>query len=316
MEMFDLKDILNTNFITSENIGVCIYAILKDADKPFKIDVEQESLKDLQELFLSKIKQSIIDNDALGLLKLSSADDRANVIYEYDLEIPNQLEILDYIRSNDNVELMNLNDYSLMDIKALIIEIGNNSSQLLLYKTISPVNVYGKSQLLFGKHKTRLEKVNNELLRITPDFQMLQVNGSLIILDLKTLERNFGFYDVIKKVASESCTAIENIELVENPETLRELIDDISYARKLIKIAKLSPVLIKNISNEQIIHFCETYPKLKGRIRFNETKDKIILDTKVSKNLFLQLLMDDLLTSELTKLHYTSLAKDNADSTV
>jgi len=40
---------------------------------------------------------------------------------------------------------------------------------------------------------------------------------------------------------------------------------------------------------------------------------KLKLDTAVSKKLFLALMNDDLLTSELTKLYYAGLAKDKMD---
>ncbi|MFC1027130.1 anti-phage protein KwaB [Pasteurella multocida] len=314
MEMNDLRNILKNNFINAKDTGVCVYGLIKDNEIPVKIDIDTNSLSDLRDLFLSRIQDVIVNDNELNLLKLSSADDRNKVIYEYDLEIPNELKTLDYICNNDDISLMNINNVSLTDIRVLIIEIGNDTNQLLLYKTMAPINIYSQSQFFMRKHKSRLEKVNSELLRITSDFQMIRVNGSLIVMDLKTLERNFGFHDVIKKVASEGCNAIEAIKLLENPDVLRELIEDVRYARKLTKIAKSSPVLINKISNENIIKFCEYYPKLKGRIKFNQTKDKIILDTKVSKNLFIQLLMDDLLTSELTKLHYTSLAKDSVDN--
>ena len=90
---------------------------------------------------------------------------------------------------------------------------------------------------------------------------------------------------------------------------MRELIEDVKYARRLTKVARASPVLKSGISSESIAQFCMTFPTLIGRIRFNED-NKIILDTKVSKDLFIKLLMDDFLTSELTKFHYASVAKD------
>ena len=127
------------------------------------------------------------------------------------------------------------------------------------------------------------------------------------------MEKSFGFHEVIEKEALLGVEAVEAVELLENPETLYELIQDITTARKLTKIAKNSPVLRANIENHHIIAFCKSFPALKGKIRFNANEDKIQLDTKVSKNLFIQLLMDDFLTSELTSFHYTSLAKDEAN---
>ena len=45
-------------------------------------------------------------------------------------------------------------------------------------------------------------------------------------------------------------------------------------------------------------------------MRYNENQTQFLLDTKVSKDLLIKILNDDLLTSELTKLYYDSLAKD------
>jgi hypothetical protein len=104
------------------------------------------------------------------------------------------------------------------------------------------------------------------------------------------------------------------MDILENPEELRALIDDVRFARRLTKVGRSSPVIQQGISNASIIKFCRDFPKLAGRIRFNEGENKISLDTQVSKDLFLKLLMDNYLTSELTNLHYESLAKDSAEN--
>ncbi|HGW1475718.1 TPA: Kiwa anti-phage protein KwaB-like domain-containing protein, partial [Escherichia coli] len=55
---------------------------------------------------------------------------------------------------------------------------------------------------------------------------------------------------------------------------------------------------------------------LKGKIRFTEDGTQILLDTKVSKDLFIKLLMDDFLISELTESYYNSIAKDTVEVAV
>lgn len=295
-----------------DSIGICVYALLKEnPSKPIKLDIEIGALEELKSLFLAHIQNEIIDKDELSLMKLSSSDERGNVIYEYDLEIPQELSALDFVLKNDNIELLNLNKYNFLDIKALIIEIGNNKNQIVLYKTMAPVNVFSRKHFFLKKHRCRLEQITDDFLRITPDFQIIRVNDKLLIFNLPTLERNFGFHDVIKREAKLSCSAIRSINLLANPDVLVELIEDVKYARKLTKIAKHSPVLKAKIRNKQIISFCKTFPNLKNKFRFNDNEDQIILDTKVSKDLFIKVLMDDFLTSELTKYNYISLAKDN-----
>lgn len=53
---------------------------------------------------------------------------------------------------------------------------------------------------------------------------------------------------------------------------------------------------------------------MRNKIRYTPDGTQFALDTKVSKDLFVKLLNDDFLTSELTQLYYDSLAKDNIES--
>ena len=59
-----------------------------------------------------------------------------------------------------------------------------------------------------------------------------------------------------------------------------------------------------------ILNQIRTHCHENDKIRFHVAEDKIVLDTKVSKDLLFKLLTDDFLTSELTKFHYESVTKD------
>lgn len=194
-----------------------------------------------------------------------------------------------------------------------MIEIGDDKKQVVLYKTLAPIHVFSQASFCLVPHGTRLAKIEKDFLRITPGFQMMKIDGELLVNDLAALERNFGFHEIIKKEAALGIFAIEAKLVIENAEVLKELLEDMKYARRFVKVAKGSPVLRANIPNTSIINFCKTFPKLAGKIRFNKAEDQILLDTKVSKDLFIKLLMDDYLTSDLTKFHYESVAKDSVE---
>lgn len=310
----ELRDELQVFYDNFDEIGVSIYAILKNTDNaPVKIDIENTALDGLKTLFIESIKKTITDKEELRVLTLSTSDERLDAIYLYDVDMPEELSSINTILASDDLPLMNISDTNISDIKALLIEIGNNIGQIVLYKTLAPVNVYGRSSFFLKKSQTRLEQINDEFLRITPNFQLMRVKDSLFVLDLKAIEKSFGFDEVIKREAALGISAIEATMLVENSDVLHELLDDIRYARRFTKVAKASPVLKAQIPNQDIINFCKTFIKLAGKIRFNQTEDKILLDTKVSKDLFIKVLMDDFLTSELTKFHYESVAKDSLD---
>lgn len=314
----ELKTALQSLYNDSDNVGVTVYAILNDGETetPVKLDIESNAQSGLKTLFLQSLKDSISNKTDLSILNISSSDERLDAIYVYDLDIPEELSMLELVVSRDDLTVMNLNDQSLTSIKALLVEIGNNERQIVLYKSMAPVNIFGRKNFFLKKSESRLEKLDDEFLRISSGFQLLRIDGTLLVVDLKTLEKSFGFHDVIIREATVGVETIEAFELLENPEALRELVNDVKYARKLTKVAKSSPVLEANIPNSEILDFCRNFPALTGRIRFNESGDKILLDTKVSKDLFIGLLMDNYLTSELTKKHYASVAKDGVDAGV
>jgi len=312
-----LRDELQVFYDNFDEIGVSIYAILKNSDNaPIKVDIENTALKGLKSLFVDSIKKTVTDREELRVLNLSTSDERLDAIYLYDVDMPEELSSIETVIASDNLPLMNIADTNISDIKALLIEIGNNIGQIVLYKTLAPVNVYGRSSFFLKKSQTRLEQISDEFLRITPNFQLMRVKDSLFVLDLKAIEKSFGFDEVIKREAALGISAIEATMLVENSDVLRELLDDIRYARRFTKVAKASPVLKARIPNTDIINFCKTFTKLAGKIRFNASEDKILLDTKISKDLFIKVLMDDFLTSELTKFHYESVAKDSLDENI
>jgi hypothetical protein len=316
MNADELKTALQVFYDNFDEIGISVYAVLKSQnnnEQPQKIDISADSLRDLKALFIQSLRETISDKQDLFVLDLSTADERVDAIYVYDLDLPEELQSIESVLASDDLPLLDLSVSSLSDIKALLIEIGNNVGQIVLYKTMATVNIFSRASFFLKKDRHRLEKIDNEFLRITSGFQLLRINDELLVIDLSALERNFGFHEIITKEAASGIESIETMELVQNPDVLRELLDDVKYARRFTKVAKSSPVIKAGVDNASIISFCKNFPKLAGKIRFNSTEDKIVLDTKVSKDLFIKLLMDDFLTSELTHYHYESVAKDSAE---
>ncbi|MCF6257259.1 MAG: DUF4868 domain-containing protein [Gammaproteobacteria bacterium] len=297
-------------------IGISIYVILRDGGDIKKLDVSSEALPNLKKIFMKSIEDDLVLPEELSVLPLSTSDDRINVVYEYDIDIPDELKKMDEITQTDDIEFFDVSNSEVSSVKALLIEIGDNDKQVVLYKTMAPINLYGRSSLFLIKSDQRFKQITEEFIRITPGFQVLRYENSLIVLDLKTIERMFGFHDAIKREALLGMKAITDSAILVNPDSLLELLDDVTFARKLVKVAKSSPVIRSGVANSIIVSFCKTFPTLKGKIRFNENEDKINLDTKISKNLFIQLLMDNYLTSELTKFNYASVAKDEVDESI
>ncbi|MCR8630709.1 anti-phage protein KwaB [Paenibacillus radicis (ex Xue et al. 2023)] len=320
MNKGELSTVLNETLINADQVTAELYFILKQEEGTVLrlIDVEENTQQELTQEFINKIQTDIINDPNLDMISISNADDRTNVIYEYDLdEVPHELELINDILADEDIPAFDIRTDNLKQICGVVVLISNNGHNLLLYKKHYPVSLIKKDNIYFfgliGDHR-RFISAQEDVVRINTNFEFMKIDDTLLIKDLNILEKFFGFHDVIKKKAEECIVAIEQACLLENTDVLYELIEDISFSRKLTKVLSSSPVL-NRIPTADVIAFTDTYLGLKGKFKYNSDKSRILLDTKQSKHLFAKLLNDDYLQSELTKMCYASLAKDTLNET-
>lgn len=309
MQKKDLDNSLKFLFTHTNKVKVLVYALFQGKDEPVLLDIQNEELPAIKKMFVESIETNIINKKDYKVLDISSADDRNKSFYHYDLEIPQELKNLEKITKEDTFQTFSFINDKLDMIDALLIAFTYNDNEVSLYKKLSSIEVIGRGGYILKKATQRFERFEDQMLRISPNFQIIRVNNDYIITKIETLERFFGFLEVIQKEAALSISSIEQMSIVVDIESFKDLVSDVSFARKLTKIAKDSPVIKKQISNDIIIKFSQSHPATKS-LKFNDDKTKFNLNSKASKVLFLKILNDDLLTSELTKLHYDSLAKD------
>lgn len=314
MTKTELNQLLNEFSNNKEKILAEIYFVLKENDKTILrfVDLEEESQKELTRQFIESMEKEVLFNSDLSVLPISNTDDRANVIYEYDLDhIPEELNVIDSIIKSEDLPTFSFKNNNLENINGIMILLESSEQNLVFYKKHYPINLYRKDGFSIKSigNDTRFTKLTEDIVKINPSFDFFKLNNCLFINNLKALERFFGFHDIIKKRAEECIEDIINSEILENPDELGSMIDDITFARKLTKVKSSSPVL-NIVHRETIITFVMEYPLLKDKFELNQDKNKILLTTKNSKQLFVKLLNDDFLQSELTKLYYDSLAKD------
>ncbi len=296
-------------------LQIVVYALFEEHVVK-KLDIKLDDLPPVRQMFVDSVDRTVIDREGLTVIPLSTADERGNCFYEYDLELPDELQVLESVIGNDGLEIFNFNEDTFANIEALIIVLADDDNELSMYKKISPVEILGRGGYILWKSNQRLERFDKQLLRISPTFQVLRVDGRVIILNLDAVEKSFGFHDVITREATIGLEAIQEIGIVSNIEVLEELVHNVSFARKLTRIARDSPVIRNNIPNANIIAFSRTHPAVRNKMRYTSDGTQFALDTKVSKDLFIKLLNDDFLTSELTRLYYDSLAKDSIENEV
>ncbi len=308
----------------NEKHGIMLYAVLKTEEgKIVKFlniadedDDKDNTSKDLLKGFTDIIKNKFaVYNEDDEIIKLSSADERKNALYYYDLdELPMEMERLkDISETLDVGEIFNFKQDSLSQITALIIVIGNENRNLIMYKQQYPVSLLNRDRYMLTPilHENRLKRFDQDILRVDFNYQFFLWNDVVYISDIEKMEKICSFHDIVINEARTSIQKIEEINILDNIEVLNDELDNITFARKLTRIYKDSKVLGK-VSNQAIIEFSLRHHYFKNNpLKLTESKDKFILDTKKSKETFIKLMNDDLLTSQLTNSDYESLAKNN-----
>lgn len=292
-------------------IGASLYFVLEENGESIIrfADIEEEIQNELKSQFLEFIRDKFILNENLSYKNISEGDDRKNVVYKYDLDDrPEDLNILDIILNNEEQPTFQFSNNSLSNLDGYLITIGNEQNKIALYKKHHSINLLKRdSRLFIIPDQQRFVRIGNDALALDKSFDFMMVDSSLIVLKLNILERFFGFDEVIRNQANSTIEQIEALGLIENIQSLADLVDEKTFARKLMSIRN-SPVL--DVPVDRVIDFVKNHPILKKKIRLNEDETKINLDTSISKKHILKLLNDDYLSSNLTELEYDTLAKD------
>lgn len=308
-----IKEILNS--ITT----IQIHFILKNKDRVFSIkkaDLENgDTSNDLMNLFKETLTSSYVENGDLSICKLSTADERQNVVYEYDYDsFPEELNLLKNFDINNAIqnEKFSFSKDNLSDLYGYLIYIGTMTYGITMLKKHYPISLIKRDTFILGaiKSDNRFKRVTDQdFLRINGTIQLILLDDIIFVKNLKVLERNLGFTQLIFKRAADTIDEIEKMNLLEDINVMKDAAEGLPFARKLSKIGKNSPIVKRNIPNDVILKFTRENPGLIGKFKYSDD-NKIVLDTKVARDTFIKLLSDSYLISELTKQNYESVAKD------
>lgn len=298
-----------------------VYLVLKENDL-FNVklaDIEDDiAAPEIQNMFSEYIRNKIIGNGDLQICELSTADERPNAIYHYDyeeypdeLEVFNKFDIKNYV---ENAIKFNFEKDDLGKLFGYIIYLGDMEKGITLFKKHYPISLIKRNSFLLGaiKSKERFETVSgNDIVRLNGTVQLLKIENELYTTELAVLERNLGFNQLIQEAAKEVVQAIDDIGILEDIQVLRDSTEEASFSRRLSKVKNSSPIFKLNIDKETIVQFTKKMPELSGKFKYSEDGKMIRLDTKKSKELFIKLMNDSFLRSELTKQFYETTVKDN-----
>lgn len=276
----------------------------------------------LIEMFFGVINNKIIA-EGINLLDLSTADDRIDAIYRYDLEYEGNIpgcELLQLVAPADNgIPFFSFRDDHISDIESLLIKIGNTDNDLVIFKKIPPINNYARMDrsFIFGKRGDIFDQQNPEFVKITPGVELLLIDGECIIVDLKYFEQTTKFHAPIIRAAQYQIGVLGGLGFLEDLAPLNSIVSaNITFARKLSKINENSPTInmLRNglLSLPAFIQFTRHHPALTGKFKYSQD-GKLSLSTKSHIQYLIKVLNDDYLVSQLTNIAYDSRAKDQVE---
>ena len=307
------KEILQTKMdglIAQEDCGMNLYFIMHQQNGYVlkKADVRHEAL--------DPIKEVLRDN----LIQLRQMMDEPNVIYQYDLEEElRPISLMKEVDANlfndgyftpDNNRVFDFDNDTFEDVDAWIASYGVEGNHIIIYRKTYSVNLLKQGRNLFiFKDAEQIDIVKDDIFRIDGKIDFFLLDNTALIYNISILEKFNDFKDIVQRSARSSIQQIAAVDLVEDIAKLRERAEsDISFARKLIKVTT-NALILNVVDKERIIQFAREHAYLSRRLKVS-ADNKFELEKKSAQNLFIQLLDDAFLHSELSSNDYLSPGKD------
>lgn len=316
----EFKDRLQGLVALGDDFGALVFFAIRNEDgivlKKANIinDVLTEIASGYRESIQAELNRFLLD-DHMSVLNLSDRDERENVIYRYDIpdvepsyfaqmREPVAEDAPEYI----NDRLFQFDQESFGDIDYFVVMLGTEENHVVVYRDNFNVNLLkqARGRYYLNKSGTQITNLKEDILRMDSQIDCMLLDDDFFIVNLKNLNTSKEFATIIKDRANQSVDLIADLEYIDNVDGLRERLDELSFARRLMKAMDGSPVI--GLPTPTVLDFVSNNPKLNNVLKVEGGKIK--LDTKKAQSAFVSLLNDDFLYSKLTNNDYESSSKD------
>lgn len=193
------------------------------------------------------------------------------------------------------------------DIFGLFFRISSADEYILLYQQCYAMSFVKKDSItsLFTQDGV-FKEIDANILNISYRVDFLIDENFFLIFNLKPLENQYGYKEIIEQQAQDILNAISAINFIEN----LEIIGDNLTVANAKKIKNCSDDILQMCENQigVVKNFIENHCELKKYLKF-DSNNKIQLKNKKSANMLINFLTDSYLYSNLTNIEFESRSK-------
>ncbi len=311
----DVVDVIK-NMFKDDNYSFNTFVLLKSNRKVKKLLLDENTPDKSNTGFKEKIRVKIHDYIRSNYL----ADEAEYTSYEniadnqrkfYVINQDDEYHPFDMLKEDDeNITGFDISEIN--DLMGVLFKFEKGTDTVWGYQYIYSIAIPNKSGLgfLLTQEGTLFKEMKKPLFSISSKINFMIVNGNIITNDIDIMQRNFGFSKFIRSEAAKVMNTVNDIGIVDSMDKIQKYVegDKLTYAKKMMQI-KSSPVL--NMKPKVLLNKIKTSPTYSNKLKIVD--NKIVLETKKQVEVFIKMLNDTWLKSELTEQLYEAEVKKKSE---
>lgn len=297
-----IKEITETGAVC----GVDVYVCLKDEEQGFYVEkmISMNSLKDrIRSIALEVLNTQYLQEEVEYFDILDVIDNKKAV---YVLEQNDEYKPFAFLNENID-EISSFDEKDIGKVLGFLFKLNLNSKKFFIYQqAYVGSKIQAKNNLRIIQKDDVFEIVDKEMLKIDKRGELLILNNTILVRNVKVLQDFFGFQRFVRNQAQSVISRLEELDILENIDVLKEYQngEKLTISNKLMKV-KNSPVL--EMDKDELIIKIPLVTRYKDIIHIEN--GKIRANTKKDVDNLMKLLNDDYVKSELTDKEYDSVSK-------
>lgn len=301
-----IKDIISTGKVC----GFMIFACLREENRfrTKKINATEELIDCARERILACINQSFLSDTA----EFDSSDniaDNKNVIYNFEFtDNYRPFWFLDNVENNK--EYYSENDRC--GLFGFMFRMNINDEQIWAYQHLYPSSRIDRSKKLFARlSKNVYDIIGEDIVQLNSRVDLIILSTCVITSKINLMQQYFGFEEYIRAAAQNTIKIIHDLDVLKEDEKLIafETKRKLTNAKKLLK-ARNSPVL--KMDKVDLLRKLKVHSRYKYMFKFED--DYIVISSQKDVEIFIKMLNDDIVRSDLTDHEYDSSSKVPLDN--